>query len=43
MIQEEKATEISKNVRYMIYSGILVSLLTAGIGGLFNWSVVNKE
>ena len=37
LLPEEKVSIISKNVGYMILSGILVSLLTAALGGLFIW------
>ncbi len=37
LLPEDKVSVISKNVGYMILSGILVSLLSAGIGGLFHW------
>ncbi|GEO70106.1 NupC/NupG family nucleoside CNT transporter [Levilactobacillus acidifarinae] len=37
MVDQEKNDLISKNVGYMLLSGILVSLLSAGIVGLFVW------
>lgn len=37
IVDAEKNELISLNVRYMIASGILVSLLSAGIAGLFVW------
>ena len=37
LLPDDKVSVISKNVVYMILSGILVSLLSAGIGGLFHW------
>lgn len=37
IIGKEKSNYISKNIKYMLLSGILVSLLSAGIVGLFNW------
>ena len=37
LLPEEKASIISKNVVYMMLSGILVSLLTAAMVGLFIW------
>ena len=37
IVQEEKHQFISQNVKYMIISGILVSLMSAGIAGLFTW------
>lgn len=36
-LPEEKVAFISENVFYMMISGILVSLLTAAIGGIFVW------
>ena len=37
IVQKEKHQFISQNVKYMIISGILVSLMSAGIAGLFTW------
>ena len=37
IVNKEKNTLISKNVAYLLLSGILVSLLTAGMMGLFVW------
>ena len=37
MVDEDKNELISRNVAYMLLSGILVSLLSAGIAGLFIW------
>jgi len=37
MVDKEKNDLISKNVGYMLLSGILVSLMSAGIVGLFVW------
>ncbi|MBR2215456.1 MAG: NupC/NupG family nucleoside CNT transporter [Selenomonadaceae bacterium] len=37
LLPDEKAAIISRNVLYMMLSGILVSLLTAALGGLFIW------
>jgi len=37
LLPDEKVSIISRNVGYMIMSGIMVSLLTAALGGLFNW------
>jgi CNT family concentrative nucleoside transporter/purine nucleoside transport protein len=37
MVDDSKNELISRNVAYMMLSGILVSLLTAGITGLFIW------
>jgi len=37
LVATEKNELISSNVSYMLLSGILVSLLSAGIGGLFIW------
>ena len=37
IVDQEKNRLISENVKYMILSGILVSLLSAGIAGLFAW------
>lgn len=37
LLPEEKVALISRNVLYMMLSGILVSLLTAAMGGLFVW------
>ncbi|GEO74445.1 nucleoside permease [Levilactobacillus namurensis DSM 19117] len=37
MVDREKNDLISKNVGYMLLSGILVSLMSAGIVGLFVW------
>ena len=37
MLPDEKAAIISKNVLYMMLSGILVSLMTAAMGGMFIW------
>ena len=37
LVGKEKNNLISKNVGYMLLSGILVSLMSAGIVGLFIW------
>ncbi len=37
IVDDEKNELISRNVGYMLLSGILVSLLSAGIAGLFIW------
>ena len=37
IVDENKNQVLSKNVNYMILSGIIVSLLSAGIAGLFIW------
>ena len=37
IVDEDKKDLISRNVGYMLLSGILVSLLSAGIAGLFIW------
>ena len=37
IVDENKNQLLSKNVKYMILSGIIVSLLSAGIAGLFTW------
>jgi CNT family concentrative nucleoside transporter/purine nucleoside transport protein len=37
MVDDSKNELISRNVGYMLLSGILVSLLSAGIAGLFIW------
>ena len=37
MVDESKNELISRNVGYMLLSGILVSLLSAGIAGIFIW------
>lgn len=37
IVNKEKNNLISKNVLYLLLSGILVSLLTAGMMGLFVW------
>ena len=37
IVNKEKNNLISKNVAYLLLSGILVSLLTAGMMGLFVW------
>ena len=37
MVDDSKNELISRNVLYMLLSGILVSLLSAGIAGLFIW------
>ncbi len=37
IVDEDKNDLISRNVGYMLLSGILVSLLSAGIAGLFIW------
>ena len=37
LVDEDKNELISRNVGYMLLSGILVSLLSAGIAGLFIW------
>jgi purine nucleoside transport protein len=37
LVSEEKNEVIAKNVGYLLLSGILVSLLSAGIVGLFVW------
>lgn len=37
IVDKEKAELISVNVKYMILSGIIVSLISAGIAGLFTW------
>ena len=37
IVNKEKNELISNNVKYMILSGILVSLISAGIAGLFAW------
>ena len=36
-VDESKNELISRNVGYILLSGILVSLLSAGIAGLFIW------
>jgi len=37
IVNREKNDLISRNVGYMLLSGILVSLMSAGIVGLFVW------
>ena len=37
MVDESKNELISRNVGYILLSGILVSLLSAGVAGLFIW------
>ena len=37
IVDKEKNELISLNVKYMILSGIIVSLISAGIAGLFTW------
>ena len=37
IVDKEKNELISLNVKYMILSGIIVSLMSAGIAGLFTW------
>ena len=37
MVDDSKNELISRNVGYMLLSGILVSLMSAGIAGLFIW------
>ncbi|MCI6159285.1 MAG: nucleoside transporter C-terminal domain-containing protein [Selenomonadaceae bacterium] len=37
MVDDDKNDLISRNVGYMLLSGILVSLMSAGIAGLFIW------
>ncbi len=37
IVDENKNQILSKNVKYMILSGIIVSLLSAGIAGIFTW------
>ena len=37
IVDREKNDLISRNVGYMLLSGILVSLLSAGVVGLFVW------
>ena len=37
IVDDSKNELISRNVAYLMLSGILVSLLTAGITGLFVW------
>lgn len=37
LVDREKNDVISKNVGYMLLSGILVSLLSAGFIGVFVW------
>ena len=37
IVDKEKNELISLNVKYMILSGIMVSLISAGIAGLFTW------
>ena len=37
LLPDEKVSVISRNVAYMMLSGIMVSLLTAALGGLFVW------
>jgi CNT family concentrative nucleoside transporter/purine nucleoside transport protein len=37
LVDDDKNALISRNVGYMLLSGILVSLLSAGIAGLFIW------
>ena len=37
LVDEDKNELISRNVGYMLLSGILVSLLSAGLAGLFIW------
>ena len=37
IVDENKNQLLSKNVKYMILSGIIVSLMSAGIAGLFTW------
>jgi len=37
LVDDDKNELISRNVAYMLLSGILVSLLSAGIAGLFIW------
>ena len=37
IVDDNKNQILSKNVKYMLLSGIIVSLLSAGIAGLFTW------
>lgn len=37
IVDKDKQELISRNVKYMIVSGIIVSLISAGIAGLFTW------
>ena len=37
IVDKDKQELISRNVKYMIASGIIVSLISAGIAGLFTW------
>ena len=37
LVDDNKNDLISRNVGYMLLSGILVSLLSAGLAGLFIW------
>ena len=37
IVDKEKNELISLNIKYMILSGIIVSLMSAGIAGLFTW------
>jgi len=36
-LSDDKVTIISRSFAYILLSGILVSLLTAAIGGIFHW------
>lgn len=37
LLPDDKVAIISKSFAYILLSGIMVSLLTAGIGGIFHW------
>ena len=37
IVDKEKNELIALNVKYMILSGVIVSLMSAGIAGLFTW------
>ena len=37
IVDDNKNQLLSKNVKYMVLSGIIVSLLSAGMAGLFSW------
>ena len=37
IVDNEKNELIAQNVKFMILSGIIVSLMSAGIAGLFAW------
>ena len=37
ILPDDKVALISKNFAYILLSGIMVSLLTASLGGIFHW------